>query len=156
MKANTPLVESLGVELVIRYRDEDFVAAVRKWSAGRGVQVALDNVGGEVLRRTYEAMDWYGRVATLMGTVADGPENIAYNANLSIHNVMMLTPQWRDLSDRLVLQADVVAKGIEWLAAGKLRVEVSETLPLAQAAEAHRRLEAGGMTGKLVLVTDAA
>lgn len=147
------LVEELGVERPIRYRDEDFVAAVRQWTNGRGVQVAMDNVGGEVLRRTYKAMALYGRVVTIMGTVADGSDGFAHNSNLTISNLMMLTPMWRELRERLAHQADAVAKGMEWLAAGKLRVHICATLPLADAAEAHRRMEAGGMTGKLVLVT---
>ncbi|MEZ5775681.1 MAG: zinc-binding dehydrogenase [Hyphomicrobiaceae bacterium] len=145
------LVEALGCERSINYRDEDFVAAAEDWTGGRGVDVAFDNVGPQVLQRTFAAVAPYGRVVTLMGTPADDGDLSAYNRNLTIHNVMMLTPLWFGLEDRLRLQAGIVQRLMPRLAGGELRVTVAETFPLARAADAHARLEAGGMSGKIVL-----
>jgi len=144
------LAEELGVDIVIPYRDRDFVAAVREWQAA-GVDVALDNVGPEVMQRTYRAMAPYGRVVTLMGTPADTDDTLAYNLNLTIHNVMMLTPMWRGIAGRFPVQARYVADALSLLSDGKLKVVVDRVFPLAEAAEAHRYLESGQSVGKIVL-----
>jgi len=148
-------VTALGAERPILYREEDFVAAARAWTGGNGLDVALDNVGGEIMQRTYAAMAAYGRIVTLMGTPADTQGDDAYNGNLTIHNVMMLTPMWRGLQARLREQAGMVRQGIAWLAEGRLKVHVGKTFPLGEAAAAHRFLESGGVTGKLVLTMEA-
>lgn len=153
-EAKAELVRALGAERMIDYTTEDFVAAAKEWTQGRGLDAALDNVGPEVLQKTYEAMSPYGRIATLMGTPGDVEGEIAYNHNLSIHNVMMLTPMWLGLDAERRRQGEIVRTAMDWLQQGKLRVEAISVYPWREAAEAHRRLEAGGMTGKAVLVFD--
>jgi NADPH2:quinone reductase len=150
-EAKAAFVRGLGVDRPILYRQEDFAAAALAWTSGRGVAVALDNVGAETLQRTFRAMAPYGRVVTLMGTPGDDAEGSAYNKNLTLHNLMMLTPQWLGLQDRLRRQADIVAEAMAYLASGELTLHIDSTFPLAAAAAAHRHLEAGGMTGKVVL-----
>ena len=144
-------VSKLGVECPILYREVDFVKTVRDWSRGHGMDVALDNLGAAIMQQTFRAMAPYGRVVTLMGTPADAEDMVAYNQNLSILNVMMLTPMWQGLADRMTRQAAMVQKGMQWLSNRKIQVHISEVFNLEQAAEAHRMLEAGGMTGKIVL-----
>lgn len=153
-KAN--FVGALGAELAIDYRGEDFVARCLDWSDGGGLEVALDNVGPDAFVRTLAAMAPYGRVVTLMGMPGDTPEETAYNANLTIHNVMMLTPMWRGLEAARRRQAEIVREGMRWLEAGKLRVELAATFPLERAGDAHRLLEQGGVSGKIVLTADRA
>jgi NADPH2:quinone reductase len=149
--AKAELAAELGAERPILYREEDFVAAAREWTAGRGLDVLLDNVGPEVLQQSLRAMTYYGRVVTLTGTPADDAEGTAYNANLTIHNVMMLTPMWQGLRPRLRRQTNHVRKALTWLAEGKLRVIIDRVFPLADAAAAHRHLESGKAVGKVVL-----
>jgi len=148
-KAN--LVQELGADLAIPYRDKDFVAAAMDWTSGRGLDVALDNVGPDILLQTFKAMAAYGRVVTLMGTPGDTPETNAYNGNLTIHNVMMLTPMWLGLVDRLRSQAAHVREGLRLVAEGKLRVVVDRVFPLDEAGMAHSYLESGQAVGKVVL-----
>jgi NADPH:quinone reductase len=145
------LAKDLGAELVISYRDQNFVAAAMDWTGARGVDVAFDNVGPEVMQKTFKAMAPYGRVVTLTGTTGDTSETDAYNANLTIHNVMMLTPMWRGLPERLRAQARHVRQGLALLAEGKLRVIVDRIFPLHEAAAAHDYLESGQAVGKIAL-----
>jgi len=145
------IATALGADLAILYRSEDFVAAAVKWTKGSGLQVAVDNVGPEVMARTFSAMAPYGRVITLMGTPADDADLNAYNRNLTIHNVMMLTPMWFGLRDHLKRQTEIVRNMISYLANGQIKVRIEENLPLSQVAAAHKRLEAGAMSGKIVL-----
>jgi len=144
-------VHGLGAERAILYRDSDFVTETRQWTHGRGLDVALDNAGPDVMRATYRAMAPYGRIVTLMGTPGDDDQETAYVANLTIHNVMMLTPMVENLRHRLAHQAGIVGEAIALVADGKLKVHIADRLALADVAEAHRRLARGGMTGKLVL-----
>jgi NADPH:quinone reductase len=149
--AKAELAAALGAERVINYREEDFVAAALAWTGGAGLDVALDNVGTETLQRTFRAMAPYGRIATLMGTPGDDSQGSAYNGNLTIHNVMMLTPMWRGLTAHLSRQAKYVQKAIGWLAEGRLGVRIDRVFPLAEAAAAQRYLEQGSARGKVVL-----
>lgn len=150
-KAKADLAASLGAERSILYKKEDFVEATADWTKGRGLDVALDNVGPDVITRTFAAMAPYGRIVTLMATPGDDSDLNAYNRNLSIHNVMMLTPMWFGLGDHLKRQAAIVRKLIKHLANGEITMTIAQAYPLAQAGKAHARLEAGGMSGKIVL-----
>lgn len=145
------LATDLGAELAISYREQDFGAAALHWTRAQGIDVAFDNVGADVMRRTFEVMAPYGRVVTLTGTPGDTMQSDAYNANLTIHNVMMLTPMWRGLPERLRAQAHHVGRGLALLAEAKLQVIVDRVFPLREAAAAHAYLESGHAIGKLAL-----
>ncbi len=149
--AKADLAQSLGAERAIDYRDVDFVSEARAWTGGKGLDAAFDNQGGETLQKTFKAMALYGRISTLIGMPGDDAETTAYNMNLTLHNVMMLTPMWLGLTDRLVAQRQIVERALADTAAGRLRVHIQDTFALAEAATAHRKLEAGGTTGKIVL-----
>ncbi len=142
---------ALGADCTILYRSEDFVAAGGAFTGGRGFDVALDNIGGETLTRTYAAMAPYGRISTLMGLAADDRETTAYNRNLTIHAVMMLTPMWLGLTEHLARQAAIVRRVLDHVAAGRVRVDIARKFPLCEVANAHLLMEAGGVAGKIVL-----
>lgn len=143
------IVRDLGAELAIDYRQTDFVQAALDWSGG--VHVAFDNAGAEVMQKTFAAMAPYGRVVTLMGTPGDDADLTAYNLNLTIHNVMMLTPMWKGLEARLREQASILRRALDLVAAGKLVIRHAATFPLAEAGKAHALLESGKAVGKVTL-----
>ena len=143
------IVTSLGADLAINYRTGDFVAAALAWSGG--IDVALDNAGADVMRQTYRAMAPYGRVVTLMGTPGDDDDSTAYNQNLTIHNVMMLTPMWKGLEDHLRAQAEIVRQAFALVASKDLTIRHAANFPLADAAKAHALLESGNAIGKVTL-----
>jgi NADPH2:quinone reductase len=143
------IVRGLGVELPINYRNSDFAEEALAWSGG--IHVAFDNAGAEVMQKTYRAMAPYGRVVTLMGVAPDDADLNAYNLNLSLHNVMMLTPMWKGLKERLQAQAAIIARSLELVAEGKLRIMLAESFTLADAAKAQAFLESGKAMGKVIL-----
>jgi NADPH2:quinone reductase len=143
------IVADFGAEEAINYRQSDFVEEALRWSGG--VHVAFDNAGPEVMQRTYRAMAPYGRVVTLMGTPADDAETTAYNLNLTLHNVMMLTPMWKGLEARLRQQAEAVRKALALAAAGRLIIRHAASFRLDQAGEAQAMLESGAAIGKVTL-----
>jgi NADPH2:quinone reductase len=139
----------LGAELAINYREQDFAESALGWSGG--LQVAFDNAGAEVMQKTYRAMAPYGRVVTLMGVAPDDADLNAYNYNLTLHNVMMLTPMWKGLTDRLRAQALIVGKALQLVAEGKLRILQAESFALNEAGKAQAFLESGKAAGKVIL-----
>jgi NADPH2:quinone reductase len=149
-EAKAKLVGELGAERAVNYRETDFVADVSDWCRG-GINVALDNVGAQVMQRTYRAMAPYGRIVTLMGTPGDDADLTAYNLNLTIHNLMMLTPMWKRLERRLKEQAEIVRKLLAMVAEGQLKIVHAATFPLSEAFKAHAFLESGDAVGKVTL-----
>jgi NADPH2:quinone reductase len=148
-EAKAAVVRDLGAELAINYREGDFAAKAREWSGG--LDVALDNVGEDTMRATYGAMAPYGRVVTLMGVAPDDPDMTAYNLNLSIHNVMMLTPMWLGLTNKLKAQAEIVREALSLVTTGALKLRHAETFALERVSEAHAYLESGAADGKVTL-----
>lgn len=144
-------VRGLGADRAIVHTREDFVKAALEWTGGKGLDAALDNVGTDVMVRTFAAMAPYGRLVTLMGTPGDDVGETAYLANLTIHNVMMLTPMVRGDRARLDHQAEIVRAGMRLLAKGQIRLEIDRVYPIGEAEAAHERLAGGGIRGKIVL-----
>ncbi len=139
----------LGAEQAINYRETNFVEAALAWS--NGIHVAFDNAGAETMQQTYRAMAPYGRIVTLMGLPGDDADLNAYNLNLTLHSVMMLTPMWKGLEGRLREQADILRQALALVADGRLRLRHAATFPLSEAGRAHAYLESGGAVGKVTL-----
>jgi len=148
------LARDLGAERTIDYRQEDLVAAVMTWTERKGVDVALDTVGPEVLAQTIPAMAHYGDLVTILQPHPDQDWKEARNRNLRIGFELMLTPMLRDLPEARAHQGEILRRCADFIEAGALAIRVSQTFPLAGAADAHRRIEEGHTTGKLVLTMD--
>nr|SPS04538.1 Alcohol dehydrogenase zinc-binding domain protein [Candidatus Nitrotoga fabula] len=149
------LVHGLGAEKIIHYRDQDFVQEILSWTAGKGVDIVLDTVGGEVFLQSLKATRIGGKIVTLLSTPLSMADiQLARLRNLSLCYELMLTPQVMHLHDERIRQRKILEQGAELIEAGKLGVLVSATLPLKDAAQAHRLMEQGGVTGKIVLMID--
>jgi NADPH:quinone reductase len=149
-------VRALGAERIIEYKKENFVQATLDWTGGAGVDMTFDTVGGETFCKSFAATRVYGQVVTLLQPVCDANAmKTARTRNHGIHYELMLTPMFLGLHPARVHQREILEEGARLIEAGKLNVRVSEVLPLAQAAEAHRRIGAGHTTGKIVLQIDS-
>src|SRR5262249_4949149 len=142
----------LGADHAVNYRREDFVAVARQATAGRGVDVTLDMVGGDYTERNIAAAAEEGRIVQI--AVLGGAE-----VKINIARLMMkrVTLTGSTLRPRTRTAKAGFARALEarvWplLATGKVKVVIDATFPLAKAADAHRRLEAGAHVGKVVLV----
>lgn len=151
-KAN--FVRDLGVDEAILYRDKDFTQAVLDWSEGDGVELALDTIGGDTFVKTFGAVRFYGDLITLLQPDPSTDWTLARQRNLRIVFELMLTPMYAKLRERQSRQAEILTQATRLFDTGKLRVHVERCYPLAEAAQAHRDLARGGMTGKLILAID--
>jgi NADPH2:quinone reductase len=149
--AKAEFAYAMGADLAINYRQQDFVAAVMKFTGDEGVDIALDTVGGATFARTFEAVRYYGDLVTLLQPDAGVDWKVARNRNLRVAFELMLTPMFRHLHAARLRQTRILEEGAALVDAGRLRVHLAAVLPLRDAAEAHRLLEAGGVQGKVVL-----
>lgn len=144
---------ALGADVAINYHTVDFVTAVDQATGGHGVDVVLDMVGGSYLARNLTVLGRDGRlvqIAVLEGARAE--------LDLSVIMRKRLIVTGSHLRPRSVAEKGAIARALRaevWplLAAGRVRPVVYRTVPLADAAEAHRLMESGAQIGKIVLTT---
>ncbi len=149
--AKASFVSSLGADCIINYREQDVAQALLDWTGGHGVDIAFDTVGGAAFNQLIPAVRVYGDLVSILQIPADADLKTLRLRNIRISQELMLTPMVLGLNDALAHHADILASCAGWMAEGKLKVHVSHRLPLVQAAEAHRLIAAGSMTGKIVL-----
>jgi putative PIG3 family NAD(P)H quinone oxidoreductase len=144
----------LGADLAIDYKSQDFVAVIDQVTAGRGVDVVLDMVGGEYVGRSMQIMAQGARHISI--GIMTTPD-----ATVSMPQIIMkrLTLTGSTLRRRSPAEKGVIAESLRqrfWpvIEQGKLKPVVHRSFPLAQAADAHRALEAGDHIGKIVLTTN--
>ncbi|MBI3773896.1 MAG: zinc-dependent alcohol dehydrogenase family protein [Gammaproteobacteria bacterium] len=147
-------VNRLGAEKVIDYKQQDFVTTVLDWTNGQGVDIAFDTVGGETFNRSISAVRYGGDLVTLLQPEDTASWKEARTRNLRISLELMLTPMHQGLTDALRHQGQILQRCAQLFDEGKLKIHVAHTFPLAEAAAAHRLIEQGGMTGKIVLTID--
>jgi putative PIG3 family NAD(P)H quinone oxidoreductase len=144
----------LGAEILINYRDEDFVERVREATDGAGADVIFDIMGASYLDRNIDALASDGRLVIIgMQGGIKGELNIAKLLSKRAH-VIGTTLRGRPATGPNS-KSEVVAAVVEavWpmIADGRVRPVIGAHLPIQEAAEAHRLLQAGEITGKIVL-----
>jgi NADPH2:quinone reductase len=147
-------VQQLGADHVIFYKTDDFVQAALNWTNGQGVDVTFDTVGRDLLGKSFAATQVYGEVVTILEPDPATNWKVARTRNQRISFELMLTPMLQNLVEEQKAQAKILEQCTRLIDQGRLKIHVSQTFPLAEAAAAHRVLEAGGVTGKLVLLTE--
>ncbi|MBI4807375.1 MAG: zinc-dependent alcohol dehydrogenase family protein [Nitrosomonadales bacterium] len=146
------IARGLGAEKIINYKTQDFVQETLNWTGGKGTNVVFDTVGGDTFLRSLGAVRVYGKVVSLLSTpLSLADSQLARLRNLSLCYELMLTPQVMHMNEDRVRQRKLLEQAAAMVDAGKLGVQITHRLPLALAAEAHRLIEVGGMTGKIVL-----
>jgi len=143
----------LGADLAIDYTREDFVAAVRDFTGGRGADVILDIIGAAYLPRNVEALATGGRLVVIG---LQGGATGELDLGRMLRN--RLTVHAASLRARPVTEKAAVVAGVQetiWplVASGEVRPVIDTVVPLAEADRAHRIMEAGHHVGKIILAT---
>ncbi|WP_051278092.1 quinone oxidoreductase family protein [Solimonas flava] len=138
-----------GLDHAVLHREQDFVAAVQALTDGRGVDYAIDGIGGPTLARTMATVRPYGMVASV-GQVAGDPGPLDLSLLGPARSIALSRPGvFRFMSEPALYREGALAT-LQQLREG-LRANIGAVLPLAQAAEAHRRLESGESSGAILL-----
>lgn len=145
------VVTTLGADMVIHYRQQNVTEALLEWTNGVGVDVAFDTVGGDAFNQLVGATRVYGDIVTILQLPEDTDWKALRLRNIRVSQELMLTPMVMGLSEAAEHHGDILDQCTQFFDEQKLSIFVSDTFTLEQAAEAHRRIEAGSMAGKLVL-----
>jgi putative PIG3 family NAD(P)H quinone oxidoreductase len=144
--------ERLGAERAINYRTEDFPAVVQGLTAGKGVDVVLDMVGGDYLAKNIDCLAMDGRhlsIAFLKGPTGTLDLSAVMRKRLTLTG-STLRP--RSLAEKAAIAAQLREKVWPKLEEGTIRPLVHQTFPLAEADKAHALMESGEHIGKIALV----
>ncbi|MBQ1090960.1 NAD(P)H-quinone oxidoreductase [Streptomyces sp. B93] len=143
----------LGADILINYREQDFVAEIREATGGAGADVILDNMGAKYLDRNVRALAVNGRLA-IIGMQGGVKGELNIGALLAKRAAISATSlRARPLSEKAAIVAAVREHVWPLLSGGHVRPVVDRELPMPQASEAHRLLEESGHVGKVLLVT---
>lgn len=143
----------LGAEVLVNYREEDFVERLRVATDGEGVDVILDNMGAKYLSRNIAALATSGRLV-IIGMQGGTKGELDIAALLAKRGAVIATSlRARPPTEKATIVAAVREHVWPLIVAGRVHPVVQSRHPLADAATAHRELEAGRHVGKILLTT---
>jgi NADPH2:quinone reductase len=144
------LIESLGCQHPVNYTEQDFQEVCKSLTGGKGCDLVVESVGGEVFSRSLKCLKTRGMMVTL-GVASKQPP--------TVEAVKLLANNWTVAGFHLmaytgdtVAMANAIRDLHTWLADDKLTVVAKHEFPLAQAAEAHQFISDRKSSGKVVLV----
>lgn len=143
----------LGADVLINYREQDFVEAIKDATGGRGANVILDNMGAAYLERNVSALARDGRLVIIGlqgGTKAELDISALLRKNASVHATSL---RGRPESEKAAICAQVERTIWPWVHAGVIAPVIDRVLPMKDAAHAHTLLADGAVTGKVLLAT---
>ncbi|WP_030677893.1 NAD(P)H-quinone oxidoreductase [Streptomyces rimosus] len=141
----------LGADILVNYRDQDFVEEVRAATDGKGADVILDIMGAKYLEPNVKALATNGRLA-IIGLQGGAKGELNLGALLTKRGAVTATSlRGRPLAEKAAIVAAVREHVWPLIENGQVRPIVDRTLPMAEAAEAHRIVDASSHVGKVVL-----
>ncbi|PRH79317.1 NADPH:quinone oxidoreductase [Streptomyces solincola] len=144
--------KELGADILIDYREQDFVEEVRKATDGAGADVILDIIGAKYLARNVEALAMNGRLA-IIGLMGGAKAELDLAALLTKRAAVAATSlRSRPTEEKATIIAAVREHVWPLIEAGKVRPVVDRVLPMPEAPEAHRTMESSTHIGKIALV----
>lgn len=144
-------VKAIGADHVILYRETEFGSAVEEIAGRKPLDVVFDGVGRDTFDRSLELLRRRGMMVTFGN--ASGPVEPLLPLRLSQLGSLFLTRP--TLADYTATREELERRSSElfgWIARGRLDIEIGLRMPLAETAEAHRRLEGRATTGKVLLL----
>lgn len=146
----------LGADVVVDYGSQDFVDAVRECTAGRGVDVVLDVVGGEYTERNLDALVVRGRIVQV-GVMGQGSATVPLGKLLAKRASLIGTVlRARPLEEKIALTQQAGVELLPRFGDGTLRPVIDSRYPLDAIADAQRYMESNANVGKIVIDVTAA
>lgn len=142
---------ALGANHAINYKTQDFAAEALRISAGRGVDVVLDMVAGDYVKREVTCLAEDGRIVII---AVQGGVRAEFDAGLVLRRRLVITGSTlraRPVAFKSAIAASLRAKVWPWLAAGRVKPVIHKRFAAADAAQAHALMETNQHIGKIVL-----
>jgi len=143
----------LGAERAIDYRQEDFVAILKEATQGRGIDVILDMVGGPYVEKNLRSLAIEGRLVQIAFLQGSKVTLDLVHLMVRRQTITGSTLRPRPVVDKAAIARNLRDKVWPLIEAGKVRPVIDRTFPLAEAAAAHRLMEASTHIGKILLRT---
>ena len=145
-------LKALGADLVVDYTTDDFVAATREVTGGRGADVVLDIIGATYLARNVDVLATGGHVLTI-GLQGGRRGELDLGALMAKRgSISATTLRARPVEDKARIVRGVRAQVWPLVDAGTIRPVIDTTMPMAEAMAAHERMEASDHLGKILLL----
>ena len=142
----------LGAQILVNYREQDFVEEVRAATDGHGADVVLDLMGAKYLPRNVDLLATSGRLVVI-GLMGGRKGELDLGKLLSKRGAVIATSlRARPAEEKAAIVAAVREHVWPLVEDGTVRPVIHQTYPLAEAAQAHRDMEASGHIGKLLLL----
>jgi len=138
-RQNADFVRSLGADYVVDYKSDDYVEVVNRETSGKGVDFVLDTVGGDTIERTPLVLSEFGRLATIVDIPQPQSLLAHWDKNTTVHFIFNRPTRAKLDAVRLFVER------------GQVRPLIDSVLPFNETAQAHERVERGGVRGKVVL-----
>ena len=149
--AKTAGCRALGADVAVDYRSEDFVAAVRELTAGRGADVVLDVVGGENLGANLAALATCGTIVQV-GLLGGGEATVALGRLMAKRARLVGTVlRARPPEEKMALSRRFANEILPLFESGRLRPVIDRRFPFDDVAGAHRYMESNANFGKIIL-----
>ncbi|WP_028660152.1 NAD(P)H-quinone oxidoreductase [Nocardioides insulae] len=144
----------LGADVVIDYREQDFVDVVRERTDGHGADVILDNMGAKYLARNLDALADGGRLV-IIGLQGGTKAELDINKLLRKRGSVIATAlRSRPVEGKSAICAEVVEHVWPLVTSGAIKPIIHEIMPLEDAGRAHTLMESGEHRGKILLRVD--
>ncbi len=147
----TARCQTLGADLAINYKNEDFVERIKEFTNSEGVDVIMDMVGGPYLKRNLSLLKVYGRlvfISMLGGAVTEINLGALMGRRLRLIG-SVLRP--RSVAEKVEIKSRFMAQFWRQLNDGTINPIIDSVYPITQTAEAHTRMAANKNTGKIIL-----
>ncbi|MEW1952590.1 NAD(P)H-quinone oxidoreductase [Terrabacter sp. NPDC080008] len=152
-QAKLDVCRELGAEMLVNYREEDFVERVRELTKGHGADVILDNMGAKYLARNVDALATSGRLVTI-GLMGGRTGELDMGQLLTKRAAVIATSlRARPVAEKAAIVAAVREHVWPLIEDGSVRPVIHSRHPLEKAADAHREMEESGHIGKILLTT---
>jgi NADPH2:quinone reductase len=149
--AKCDFCREIGCERAFNYKEDDWAEGIGKWTEGRGVDVILDMVGGDYFPKHLRALAAGGRLVHI--AYAHG-RDVTANLALIMHKQLIVTGSTlrsRPVAEKAVLRDSIQRRLWPHFSLGRIHPVIDRVFPMEEVAEAHRLMEAGGHTGKILL-----
>ncbi|MEH6996118.1 NADPH:quinone oxidoreductase family protein [Neobacillus drentensis] len=143
------LARKMGADVLINYRESNWVEQVLEATGGKGVDVALEMVGGDVFNKTLKCLATFGRLVVF--GAASGEQSRMYPSSLMARNQSVIGFFLPQIMRKPELLQTSLVELLTYLEEGKLKLTIGGVFPLEEAANVHVLLQSRKTTGKLIL-----